>query len=649
MLRRLLSVVPSWVTVAALLSTATPPVAKLIIAAVLAVTLWSPAEGLLLAAGLAPLGALLAVIFEIDPFRLTEAIIVSFLAGWLVRPWPVVVNGPKLPRYAIAAGWLFAVMVVASIVGMGWQLSRYPGQLRQTLVALSGAYYLGGDGIGVTEGAKLLEGFAMVVAAVVLFRRRPALAVELPAVLAAVAVCAALSSALLWRGVGPDRVLAQYARTGYRVAAHVADVNAAGSYFVLILCLSLGMSAREYGTRRAWWAGAAIACLVGVWLCASRTALAAAGIAIPVTVAWAATLTWRPAARAAALGTLMVGLLAIGGIRARMLERDPTYTGSGLRTEFNETSLRMVAARPLFGVGVGQYYPDALLFLGPQLAWKYGHENAHNNFLQIASESGLVGFGLFTLWMAGGITAAARALARRPDDWRLLGALAGVVAFLGTCLTGHPLLVTEVAFAFWLQLGLVAALGSSTLLNLDAGTARASERTPSRTRSALRAAALVVGVLALGSLAVSALRDPLAPPSSRAVDGFYGWETGADGVRFRWSEQYMSLFVPGDVARVDIPVRAPKEERGRTPMGVELSLDGVGRGRFLADDRWTTISIDLSRPTPPIGMNRINLRVNRTWRPALLIPGSADMRVVGVQVGEYRVLRAGAAVTGIDR
>lgn len=638
-MRRLLSVVPSLVTVTALLSAATPPTAKLIVAGVLAVTLWNPAEGLLLAAGLAPLGALLAVIFEIDPFRLTEAIVVAFLAGWLVRPWPVVVNGPRLPRYAVAAGWLFAVVVVASTIGTGWQLSRYPGQLRQTLMALSGAYYVGGDGIGVTEGAKLLEGFAMATAVVVLFRRRPALAVELPAVLAAVAVCAALSSALLWRGIGLDRVLAQYARTGYRVAAHVADVNAAGSYFVLILCLSLGMSAREQGDRRARWAGAAIACLVGLWLCASRTALAAAGIAIPVTVAWAATLNWKPAARAAALGALIVGLLAIGGVRARMLERDPTYMGSGLRTEFNQASLRMIAARPIFGVGVGRYYPDSLLFLSPQLAWTYGHENAHNNFLQIASESGLVGFGLFTLWMAGGLTAAPRALARVPHDWRLLGALAGGVAFLGTCLTGHPLLVTEVAFPFWLQLGLVAALGSSTLLNLDAGTARPSARAPSRTRSALWAAATFVGLLALGSLAVSALRDPLAPPPSQAVDGFYGWETGADGVRFRWSEQYMSLFVPGDVARVDIPVRAPKEERGQTPMGIEVSLDGIGRGRFIAGDRWTTISIDLSPPTPPIGVNRINFKVDRTWRPALLIPGSTDMRGVGVQVGELRPFR----------
>ncbi len=637
--RRLLSVVPSWVTAAALLSAATPPTAKLIVAGVLAVTLWNPAEGLLLAAGLAPLGALLAVIFDFDPFRLTEAIVVAFVAGWLLRPWPAAVNGPKLPRYAVAAGWLFAVMIAASMVGMGWQLSRYPGQLRQTLTVLSGGYYLGGDGIGVTEGAKLLEGFALVAATVVLFRRRPALAVELPAVLAAVAVCAALSSALLWRGIGPDRVLAQYARTGYRIAAHVADVNAAGSYFVLILCLSIGMSARERGTHRGWWAGAALACLVGLWLCASRTALAAAGVTIPVTVAWAATRKWRTAARVAALGVLLIGLLAIGGVRARMLERDPSYAGSGLRTQFNAASLRMIAARPLFGVGVGQYYPESSLFLSPQLAWTYGHENAHNNFLQIASESGLVGLGVFALWVAGGITAAARALARQPHDWRLLGALAGSVAFVGTCVTGHPLLVTEVAFPFWLQLGLVAALGSSTLLNLDAGTARASERAPARTRSALRAAAAVVGLLAVGWLTASALRDPLAPPPSQAVDGFYGWETGADGVRFRWSEQYASLLVPADVTRVEIPVRAPREERGHTPMGIEVSMDGVGRGRFIADDRWTTISIDLSPPTPPVGMNRINVRVDRAWRPALLMPGSADMRLVGVQVGECRLLR----------
>src|SRR5207244_2791403 len=127
------------------------------------------------------------------------------------------------------------------------------------------------------------------------------------------------------------------------------------------------------------------------------------------------------------------------------LAQDPEYRGSSYRVQFVEASARIIRAHPLFGIGVGRYYPESPLFLGPELAYIYGFENAHNNLLQIAAETGLVGFGLFAVWIAGGVALAARALARDPFDWRLLGALAGVLTFLATCLTGHPLLVSEVA------------------------------------------------------------------------------------------------------------------------------------------------------------------------------------------------------------
>jgi len=37
---------------------------------------------------------------------------------------------------------------------------------------------------------------------------------------------------------------------------------------------------------------------------------------------------------------------------------------------------------------------------------------------------------------------------------------------------------------------------------------------------------------------------------------------------------------------------------------------------------------------PPASVRRIDLRVDRPWQPAIYIAGSADMRTVGVQVGE---------------
>jgi len=42
---------------------------------------------------------------------------------------------------------------------------------------------------------------------------------------------------------------------------------------------------------------------------------------------------------------------------------------------------------------------------------------------------------------------------------------------------------------------------------------------------------------------------------------------------------------------------------------------------------------------PPTRFTRIDLRMDRTWQPGVYIAGSADLRRVGVQLGEPRVFR----------
>jgi O-antigen ligase len=44
----------------------------------------------------------------------------------------------------------------------------------------------------------------------------------------------------------------------------------------------------------------------------------------------------------------------------------------------------------------------------------YGSENAHNNFLQIGAELGLVGFGTFSVWIGAAVARSVRALLRAP-------------------------------------------------------------------------------------------------------------------------------------------------------------------------------------------------------------------------------------------
>src|SRR5207249_308628 len=71
---------------------------------------------------------------------------------------------------------------------------------------------------------------------------------------------------------------------------HYGDFNAAGSYFVMILLMTLGLAAHAR-SRRWGWAAAAIVVAAALWLTGSRAAYAAGIVSLVLT--WTAS---RPAA-----------------------------------------------------------------------------------------------------------------------------------------------------------------------------------------------------------------------------------------------------------------------------------------------------------------------------------------------------------------
>jgi hypothetical protein len=122
------------------------------------------------------------------------------------------------------------------------------------------------------------------------------------------------------------------------------------------------------------------------------------------------------------------------------------------------------------------------------------------------------------------------------------------------------------------------------------------------------------------------------------VDGFYGWETAEDGRRFRWTEQFASIIVPQEARRVRVPMRVPMDRPPIAPMVVEWSIGGAKPTRTLIGGSWSVLDFPLGDIDPMMRVKRINLKVERTWQPALYIAGNADMRRVGIQVGEYELL-----------
>jgi len=134
-LRLAIAAIPLWLVITVLVAHASAPI-TLILVAVFGVTLASPVHGLLLVALLAPLGDLIAQYIGAGPFRIAEAIVVTFLAGWLLRALPDR-RGPRAVAPAIAC--LFAVAIIASMAGLAWQLGRYPRELTEAIDLLEHA------------------------------------------------------------------------------------------------------------------------------------------------------------------------------------------------------------------------------------------------------------------------------------------------------------------------------------------------------------------------------------------------------------------------------------------------------------------------------------------------------------------------------
>jgi O-antigen ligase len=147
----------------------------------------------------------------------------------------------------------------------------------------------------------------------------------------------------------------------------------------MVLCLGGGDGGARPRWKRALRLVAIATTAAGLWFSESRTALAALGVTAAVAAAWIASSTWQPKWRLAAFASVVVLALAAGALRASLLERDPTYRGAGFRTGIQRASLRMVAARPLFGVE----WPALPISRGcfSVLSWHgVGAENAHNYF-----------------------------------------------------------------------------------------------------------------------------------------------------------------------------------------------------------------------------------------------------------------------------
>jgi hypothetical protein len=474
----------------------------------------------------------------------------------------------RLPPALSVPVVLFAATVVASLVaGMGPAALRLGPAFTDAIVTqLTHDYFTDVRGFpGLHTGALLLEGVVLFALAARIASGRQAGDRFQRRVAAAAAASAALAAALTI-----DRLVRSAARDDsfwtsladltmrFRWNVHYTDFNAAGSYFVMAALVAAALAASSRGPRRAGWLAATATIAVGLWLTSSRVAVLAAVLA-PGAVFLSAELARGRARAMRAAGIAAAGVILLGAIAVALPQRGnqrSTLLATDVRFGLIQTGARMIASYPVFGIGLAEFYQRSGEFSSPDLIAKFPvavHENAHNNFVQVAAELGVPGGILFTWVMAAGFVIAGRRAAATRDPFHLL-TLAGLAAFAVTCLGGHPLLIPEPGYVFWTLLGVAA--GSSASLQ------------PSRSHLRwILAIGLAVIVITLPWRVRASMQDADLEHAGIGVPG--NWRVAPDGTRYREAQGHATLFVPkGSALKVRV---YPLTDQ---PVQLELRLDG---------------------------------------------------------------------------
>ena len=431
------------------------------------------------------------------------------------------------------------------------------------------------------------------------------------------AAAAAVNVLRLWEGAlrlsSPLEVFVRYLLT-QRFNAHYGDLNAAGSYFVLVVFPAMGLAVRQM-----WrWGPAALLIAVSLWIAGSRAAFVAGLVAMIVP---AGVFVFRlsgagPRRMTAVAAAIMLILVAVGMVRYLPTRRNQIEPSTALevRWELARTSVRMLAAGPIFGAGIGRYYWRSGEFSSPRLLTIFPpaiHENAHNNFLQILAELGFVGLGAVIWLMIVAARACGRLVRADPRDPLRWGVAVGLLAFVISWLGGHPLLIDEPAFAFWLLLG--TACGWA----------------PASPPPASRALAWAAGALML----VVGLSVPVRTNSERADFnlehrgiGLSAWQDELDGIRYRRAGSTSVVFVPSGSSVCVVPLRAspPSDD-----LKVEVWLDGHRADEVrVRSDLWLPLRLLLPKGADPPRFHRLEFRVSDppAVETAILMIGKVQVR-----------------------
>ena len=605
-----------------------------------------PAAAALVTVALLGFGTILSHLAGVPPLRVTEVLVVACIAGCCVRAlFDAALRRALTDRLSMPVV-LFALAAVAStIVWLRvYQFeTRYASAYIQAMLQfVTGDYFLHrGEFSDLVSTALILEGLALYVVMAALCRvdgsffdrglRMLALGGAGVAMLSVVRL-----AEIVLRNPGAIDALRETS-AGLRISPQIPDYIAAGSYFAMCWLVALGL-AMASGSRRLAWMLGGVPLMAALYLTGSRSVIAAALAGLVVLVVLV--IRRRAAGRrvvAIALLAVAVMFISYPWLTGRDVAGEMARGSMTVRVELFRTGLRVIATRPLFGVGIDRFHIPAGSLASPELhaLWN-ARMNPHNDFVRVGAELGITGLGLF-LWIL--VTAGRQVVQglRLTLDARLAALSAGLVAFVVTSAVSDPLMVRESSYAFWMALGLAVGQAARLQAAVDpnAGAVPAAAGRPRGTSRWRWAVGSAVAGLLMFSVPSRARQEIAEVDVTNLTYGLFDWGTGPDGIRSRWSGPSATFFAPRRARLVEIPLSGTLPSG--VPQQVEVRVDGQLANRVAVGPDWQRVRAFLP-DTASTGPRRIDLQVSPTWVPAETIPGNEDTRVLGVKVGEINVV-----------
>ena len=252
-----------------------------------------------------------------------------------------------------------------------------------------------------------------------------------------------------------------------RISGVVGTANELASVLVTAALLAggLALALRRAPVARTLCVGAGLVCLIGLFMTLSRAGLVALGAALVAAVALAGRRRLGIALIVGAVGLTVLGYFSLAASE-QARERVTTIGNGTGRTDIWTVALRMVGDDPVRGVGAGNFQTVSVHYLlrpGSILRDEFIVDRpqvAHNMYLHVLAELGIVGLALFLALLAAGVSAAwraARLFAARGDPFLESCARALVLAMVAL-LVADCFASDQLNKELWLLLGLGPAL-----------------------------------------------------------------------------------------------------------------------------------------------------------------------------------------------